>query len=257
MTMRGWPAGSSSKTIVGQMGVAGDYDVDLGVEGVIDGNNRPGDADAGVHITGRRCLRAAFVQEDDDGLDALLFQDRHECIGGRGFVEEVPALDPGGGDQRVGGLERHADEGDIDAVNFLDPVGRQGCFAGGLVDDVGSKPLEVSAGVRLAREVAAIDGMAAAVLHAQQFGDALVELVVAHAGNIEMHRVERFDGWFVVEEPGKGGRTTDEITRGDGQAVLVALTQLGELGGEVLGTTGGNAIDQYRAYSPRDDRGNR
>ena len=85
--------------------------------------------------------------------------------------------------------------------------------------------------------------MTTAVLHAEQFGDTLVELVVAHAGDVEMHRVERFDGRFIVEEAGKGWRATDEVTCGDGQAELVALAQLGELRGEVLGAPGSGAID--------------
>ena len=35
-----------------------------------------------------------------------------------------------------------------------------------------------------------INGMAASVLHAQQFRGAFVKFVVAHAGDVEMHRVE-------------------------------------------------------------------
>ena len=47
-----------------------------------------------------------------------------------------------------------------------------------LVDDVRGEVLEVGAGEAVA-VLAAVDGMAAAVLHAQELGDALVELVVA------------------------------------------------------------------------------
>ncbi len=108
-------------------------------------------------------------------------QDRDERIGRFGLVEEVPALDAGGGDQGVGRFERHADESDLDALDLLHPVGRQRGLAGSLVDDVGGEPLEVGAGVRFTREVAAIDRVTAAVLHPEQFGDAFIELVVAHA----------------------------------------------------------------------------
>ena len=50
---------------------------------------------------------------------------------------------------------------------------------------VGGEPLEVGAGVRLVREVAAVDRMTAAVLHAEQLGDTFVELVVADARHVE------------------------------------------------------------------------
>jgi hypothetical protein len=42
--------------------------------------------------------------------------------------------------------------------------------------------------------------MAAAVLHAQQLGRALVELVVAHRADVDAHRVEGLDRRLVVEE---------------------------------------------------------
>ena len=113
----------------------------------------------------------------------------------------------------------------FDVVKALDPVRWQGRVAG-LVDDVGGEPLEVGTGVRLVGKVAAIDGVTSAVLHAQQLGDALVELVVAHAGYIELHRVERLHGGFIVEEPGEGRRATDEVAGGDGQAELLAFDEV-------------------------------
>ena len=47
---------------------------------------------------------------------------------------------------------------------------------------------------------AAIDGMAAAGLHAFQFLPALVEFVIADGGDGEAHLRERFDSGLVVEE---------------------------------------------------------
>ncbi len=195
--------GIGEQAVVRQMRVTGDHRVDRGVECVVDGDDWSGDTDAGVDVTGRRRLRTTLVQQHDDGLDALRLQDWDERVGRLGLVEEIPTLDAGSGDQGVGGLKRHADEADLDVIEPLDPVGGQGRLAA-LVDDIGGEPLEVGAGVRLAREIAAIDGVTAAVLHTQQFGDTLVKFVVADAGDVELHRVERLDGRFVVEEPGKG-----------------------------------------------------
>ena len=223
------------------MGVARDNHVDGRVKRFVNCHNRSGDADTGVHIAGRRRLRTTFVQQHDDGIDALRFQDRYERVGRLGLVQEIPALDAGSRDQRVRRLERHADEADLDALDPAHPVGRQRCLTG-RVDDIGRQPLEVGAGKRGIREVAAVDGMAAAVLHAQQLGHAFVKLVVADAGHVQPHRVQRLDGRFVVKEPGKGRRAANQVARGDGQAVLVALSQLGELGRKIFRATRGLAL---------------
>ena len=66
------------------------------------------------------------------------------------------------------------------------------------VDDVGREVLEVGAREPVA-VLAAIDRVAAAVLHAQQLVDALVELVVAHGGDVQPERVQRLDRRLVVE----------------------------------------------------------
>ena len=88
------------------------------------------------------------MQQHDDGLDALRFKLGHERVRRLGLVEEAPALDAGLSDERVGVLERHADEADLHTLDLLDPVRRQWSFAGGVVDGVGGKPLEVGTGIR-------------------------------------------------------------------------------------------------------------
>jgi hypothetical protein len=80
--------------------------------------------------------------------------------------------------------------------------------------------------------------VAAAVLHAQQLGDALVELVVADAGDVEAERVERLDARLVLEQAGEERRPADEVAGGDGQRVAVALAQVAQMRRQVLDAAG-------------------
>ena len=129
-----------------------------------------------------------------DARETVLWYQRHL---GMGFVlaiaeDQVPSthapdpymhvfLDAGGGNQCIGRFKRHTDETDLDALDLRDPVGRQRGLASDLVDDIGGKPLEVRARERSIGEVATVNRVTAAVLHAEQFGDALVKLVVTDA----------------------------------------------------------------------------
>ncbi len=88
-------------------------------------------------------------------------------------------------------------------------------------------------------EVAPVDRVTAAVLHAQQLGDALVELVIADTGDVEAHLVERLDRRLVVEQAREGGRAADQVAGGHGEAVTRwPCAQLVELGRQVLATAG-------------------
>ena len=107
-------------------------------------------------------------------------------------------------------------------------------LARALLDHVRRQPLEVRSGVGLVREVAPVDGVAPALLHALELGHAVIELVVADAGGVQLHRVERLDGGLVVEQPRQRRRSADEVARGHGQAEALAGTQLREGGREVL-----------------------
>ena len=95
-------------------------------------------------------------------------------------------------------LERQPDEPDLGAGDGPDLVGREDRLARVLVDDVGGEELEVGTGEAVA-VLTAIDRVAAAVLHAQQLVDALVELVVADGGDVETERVQRLDRRLIVE----------------------------------------------------------
>ncbi len=87
---------------------------------------------------------------------------------------------------------------------------REDRLAGVLVGDVGGQELEVRAGEPVA-VLAAVDRVAAAVLHAQQLVDALVELVVADPVVVQAHQVEGLDGRLVVEDRGDERRGADQV----------------------------------------------
>ena len=124
---------------------------------------------------------------------------------------------------------------------FLIEVPGRSVSAVVLADDVGREPLEVGTGVRRLREVAAVDRVAAAVLHAEQLVRALVELVVADGADVEAHLVERLDRGLVVEHARQERRAADEVPGRDRQAAGVAglLAQRAERRGEVLGAADG------------------
>src|SRR5690606_29657632 len=188
-------------------------------------------------------FRSTLVQQHDDGLDAGSLQLLRRRVGGLHLVEEVDGGHAAGGDQRGGALQRHPDEAHVDAVDGTHLGARQqGLARVGLtilVDHVGGQPLEVGAGVRLVREVAAVDRVAATVLHAQQLGGALVELVVAHRADVEADRVEALHGRFVVEQTRQERRAADEVTGRHGQGLVGQrhLAQVLQRRGQVLHPT--------------------
>ena len=105
-----------------------------------------------------------------------------------------------GRDDRGRALERHADEGDLGVrLEALDRVRRGTAVAASLGHDVGGEELEVGAGEVVAVE-AAVDRVAATLLHAQQLVGALVELVVADGVDVEADLVHGLDGRLVVEQ---------------------------------------------------------
>ena len=111
-------------------------------------------------------------------------------------------------------------------------------MVGVLVEHVGGEVLEERAAERRA-VLAAVDGMAAvaaelvAVLHPLQLVDALVELVVADADDVEADRVHRLDRRLVVEERRDERARADQVACADRDRVRVRRPQPLDVRGEV------------------------
>ena len=97
------------------------------------------------------------LEQRDEGVDRI------------GLVVEVDVGGRRRRDDAGRALERHPDDADVDAREAVDRVRREDRLAGVLVGHVGGEELEVGAREAVAAE-AALDGMAAAVLHAGQLG---------------------------------------------------------------------------------------
>ena len=82
--------------------------------------------------------------------------------------------------------------------------------------------------------------MAAAVLHAQKLGLALVELVVADGGDLEAHGGEGFDAGLIVEQRRQQRARADQVAGGHEYAVLLVRAQLLDERRHVLGPAGGD-----------------
>ncbi len=136
-------------------------------------------------------------------------------------------------------LQRQPDEGDGHAVVLAHLVGREERFAGRLHDRAGGEILELGAEEGM-RSLAAVDRMAAAVLHALQLVRALVELMVADGGDVEAHHRQRLDGRLVVEQRGQKRARTDQVAGGDEDAVLLAFAALLDQRRQMLGAAGGH-----------------
>ena len=152
-------------------------------------------------------------------------QVRHERVHRLRLCGEVHRRDSGRDDDRRGLQRRHADDGDLHAVEMLDRVGREDRLARVLVRHVRGEEVERRAAERIA-VLAPVDGVAAAVLHPQQLVDALVELVVPDTVVVELHQVERLDRRLVVEQRRDQRRRADQVTGRDEQRVRVRRPQL-------------------------------
>ena len=90
------------------------------------------------------------------------------------------------------------------------------------------------------RSLASVVRMAAAVLHPQQLGLALVEFVIADRGDRKPHHRERLDRRLVVEHRRQERARADQVAGGDEDRVLVPLAQLLDQRRHVLGAAGGD-----------------
>ena len=210
-----------------------------------------GEPDASVVGRGRRGLLTTLVDQHNDRLDPAPVERAGLLVDGLHLVGKTHAGDTGRVDQAGRALERQADEADRHATDHAHGRAGQQQLVVGALEDVCGQIGVVGAGIRRRREVAAVDRVTPAVLHAQQFRGSLVELVVADAGHIQPENVEGLDAGFVMEHPGQERGTTDRVARGDRQRIHVAHlgAQLGELRGEILHAArgGGRGVAGERA----------
>lgn len=118
-------------------------------------------------------VQATLVKEHDDALDALALELGDQGVDGVGLVAELETGHPRRGDDFSGALEGHADEGDLGALEVLHLVGRKDGVDGVGPHHLGGQEPELGEGVAVE---AAVDGMAATFLHAQEVGRPFVEL---------------------------------------------------------------------------------
>ena len=217
---------------VGLMRVAGDDEVDLRVQPIDDVDDRAADPGAAVDVESRR--KATFVDQHHDRLNVAVLEVADQRVRGVRLVEEVEPGDAGGADDVRRPFEGHADERHLRTVEVLDRVRREQRRARRLADDVGGEELEVRTTEAVAIE-ATVDWMAAAVLHPQELGGPLVELVVADGVEIESDRVHRLDRRLVVEQARQQGAGADQVTGRHDDRVAVRLLERLHVRRQVLG----------------------
>ena len=178
------------------------------------------------------------------------FNCRDGTVGRVGLVLEREPRHARGRDDRGRGLEHLTDEPDLEllAAVGLEPLGperREQGLAGGIDHHVGRQVLEVGTGVdvggpavreRVRRGRAALGWVASAVLDAQQLVAALVELVVAHRREVDVHQVAGDGDGLFEEQPVGQGTGADVVARENGRLQvpvrgLAVLHRLGQVGG--------------------------
>ena len=220
--------------VVGAVRVAADDEVHRLVEPLHDVDDGPADARAVVVVARRH---TAFMDQHDDGLDALRLQLGHQFIHGVGFVAKFKARHARWHHDAGCALERQADEGHRDALEGLDLVGGQQRQAGLGVHRAGRQVLEAGA-LESGGALAAVGGVATAALQAQQLGRTFVEFVVAHRRHLQPHQAHAFDGGFVAEQRTEQRCGAHQVTGGDEDVVGVGLAQLSHRGGQLFGAAG-------------------
>ena len=122
-------------------------------------------------------------------------------------------------------------------LKFWIEYGGNSVLPRGLVDHVGGEELEVGATEAVAVE-ATVDRVAATVLHPQELGGPLVELVVADGIEIESDLIHCFDGRLVVEQARQQGAGADQVTGRHDDRVAVRLLECLHVRRQVLGAAG-------------------
>ena len=136
-----------------------------------------------------------------------------------------------------GGFQRQPDEGDGNILEGADLVGRKHCLVGAGEKCRRGEIVEFGAGEAL-WPAAALSRMTAAILHAQQFVLALVELVIADGRQSQPHLRHRFDGRLVVEHRRQERAGADEVAGRHEDRVRLAVGQQLHQARHVLGAAG-------------------
>ena len=171
-----------------------------------------------------------MTQKRDDGIDGL------------GLVEEFEIGDAGRVNDLRRGFECHSDEGDLDALEIPHRHRWQEGPAGRGVDHVGGEEREIRAGETVP-VLAAIGGMAPAILHAEELEGTVVEFMIADGGEIDPDQVGRLNGRLVVKISRDKGAGADQIASGDDDRVGGLGLEVTEVGGEKIGSAEGIAGD--------------
>ena len=153
-------------------------------------------------------------QADDDVCLAGFLQALSLRVGGLNRIIEAQALDASRGNQVRGVRGDGADVADLHAVHLND-LRRRHVAA-----------LDVGTEVRELCQLVAVH--AHAIL---QVIPALVELVVAHCGGLQSHRVQHVEGRLILQNGRLEGRTTDVVTCGNEAGVRVSLALLVDVAG--------------------------
>ena len=197
------------------------------------------------------------MNHDHDGFDALCAQLRNQGIHCGGFVAKFQTGYARGRDDGGRSPQRHADECDFHAVEFLDAVSRQQGAAGGGRHHVGRQPLELGAFVwhggahRCTFTTVGVlhtaHHAAAAVLQAQQLGRAPIKFVVSHRVELKADAIQGFDGGFVIEQRRDQWCGTNKVTRAHHHVVGILLFQLGDVCGQKVRAAHGWAVSSGHA----------
>ena len=196
------------RAVVGPVRVAGEDQVDGVVELRRRPDDRPGEAGAIVVPAGRQ---SALVDHDDDRLDALAPEPWHQAVHRLGLVVELQPRDAACDHRARRALEGQADDRDAHVLELADSVGGEHRQPAVPPAHVGGQEPEARTAETVA-VAAAVHRVAAALLHAQQLIDALVELVVADRIEVEAHEVECLDRRLVVEQRRQQRTAADQVS---------------------------------------------
>ena len=165
---------------------------------------------------------AALMNEEDDGIRAGRLELGHKRVCGRCLVRKVKAGNSGRSDDQSRLLEGFADEADLDRADLADRGrGEQGAAV--VAEDIAGEIFEAGAGERLQPAGFAAGVLAAAAgLHAQKLGRALVEFMVADRREAEAEHVHGVDGRLVEKVSRSERRGADQVAGSDSDRVGMA-----------------------------------